>query len=372
MSSSTSGATNSVSVHACTARDRGEQARLFNACFRKKVDERALHWRYDENPHGNALSFVSRPANGDGVSGYACSPRTALAFGDERSRATIGETGDVMTHPEWRKRGLFSALDRACMDASRELGWPLVFGLPNRRSAHIFLELGWQKIGTLRPWTFVLASDAAARRERAKEGRIASWLAPFARRGGHAARRRLRDASRSHGTALHAIELERFPPQVESLSREVEKSFALMVRRDAAYLDWRFTKSPSQLHRVIGLHADDGALAGYCVVQVPRADECVGYLVDVLARDEPAVAAAIESGLALLESAGASLVKATAIDGSWWSGWLERAGFVPPKPDNHLIVIVHVNDRDHALAEAARDASTWYLTDGDRDDETMG
>lgn len=372
MSSSTPGATSSVSVHACTESDRGEQARLFNACFRKRVDERALHWRYDENPHGKALSFVSRPSNGDGVSGYACSPRTALAFGDERTRATIGETGDVMTHPEWRKRGLFSALDRACMDAARELGWPLVFGLPNRRSAHIFLELGWEKIGTLRPWTFVLKSDAAARRERAKEGRVASWVAPFSRRRGRAARQRLRAAGRSHSQVLRALELARFPPQVEALSREVEKSFALIVRRDAAYLDWRFTRSPSGLHRVIGIHAEDGALAGYCVVQVPRADECVGYLVDVLARDDAAVAAAIESGLALLESAGASLVKATAINGSWWCGWLERAGFVPPKSDNHLFVIVHVNDRAHPLAQAARDASTWYLTDGDRDDETMG
>jgi hypothetical protein len=73
-----------------------------------------------------------------------------------------------------------------------------------------------------------------------------------------------------------------------------------------------------------------------------------------------------------LEQAHASTVQATAIDGSWWSGNLLRAGFVPPKPDNHLNVIVHVLRPDHPLAAAARDARKWYLTDGDRDDETMG
>ena len=48
------------------------------------------------------------------------------------------------------------------------------------------------------------------------------------------------------------------------------------------------------------------------------------------------------------------------------------AGFLPPKPDNHLIVILHTHRPDHPLARAARNASAWYLTDGDRDDETMG
>src|SRR6185369_7361113 len=105
-----------------------------------------------------------------GVSGYACSPRTALSFGDESTRATIGETGDVMTHPQWRKRGLFSALDRACMQETARLGWPLVFGLPNRHSAHIFLELGWERIGTLRAYTFLLHGGAESRAQRTNDG----------------------------------------------------------------------------------------------------------------------------------------------------------------------------------------------------------
>lgn len=371
MSAPSTDATSTVSVHVCGRADRAEQVRLFNQTFKKQIDERALVWRYDENPHGHAVSLVSRPPAGEGVSGYACSPRRALAFGDEASCATIGETGDVMTHPKWRKKGLFSALDRACMEETKRLGWPLVFGLPNRRSAHIFLELGWEKIGTLRPWTFVLKSDAAARRERAKEGRMQGWLTPFGARRGRRGRQELAREGAREGP-LQALELTRFPLEVEALARAVEKRFALMVRRDAAYLDWRFAKGPSGLHRVIGIYAARGELAGYSVVQLPRPGECTGYLVDLLARDDAAVAAAIEGGLARLESAGASLVQATAIDGSWWNERLQRAGFLAPKPDNHLIVILYTHDREHPLARAARDAAAWYLTDGDRDDETMG
>ncbi len=365
--SATSGS-ESVRVTACGPADRAAQARLFNHCFKKKLDERALAWRYDENPLGRAVSFMSRATDGEGVSGYACSPRLAVPFGDASARAIVGETGDVMTHPEWRKKGLFSALDRAAMVETARLGWPMVFGLPNRRSAHIFLELGWENVGTLRSWTFVLESGAAARRERAAEGRLRALLVPLGAWRGRRARARLARAS----GPLTTREIDRFPESVGALSAAVEARFAWMVRRDAAYLDWRFTKSPSRLHRCIGAFDARGELAGYAVVQLPRGGDAAGYLVDVLGRDDAAVSAAIASGLNRLEQAGAVVVRATAIDGSWWSATLASAGFLPPRPENHLIVILYVHDAAHPVAKAARDAKRWYLTDGDRDDETMG
>jgi len=126
------------------------------------------------------VSLLSRPAGTHGVSegvcGYACSPRLAWAHGDESTHAAIGETGDVMTHPDWRKRGLFSVLDRAAMEETKRLGWPVVFGLPNRRSAHIFLALGWESIGTVRTWTFLFRADAASRAARSREGRLRGWM----------------------------------------------------------------------------------------------------------------------------------------------------------------------------------------------------
>jgi GNAT superfamily N-acetyltransferase len=357
-----------LSVRACTRAERAEQARLFNLCFKKSVDERALAWRYDQNPHGASLAFLTRTAEGQAVAGYSCSPRLALALGDPSSLAPVGQTGDVMTHPDWRKRGLFTALDRACMAAAKEAGWPVVFGLPNRRSKHIFLELGWKEAGKLRPWTFLLGAGPSARAVRASEGRLRRWLAPLHARRCAKARERL--AHSVEGWSLRA--LERFPDEVGPLALRVAKRFSWMVRRDPQYLAWRFLSAPSGLHRCFSIHGRDGGFRGYVVVQPPRPGENVGYLVDLLAEEEPAVAAGISGALAELEALGARAVRATAIDGSWWRGRLDEAGFLPPKPENHLSVIVHVHDPAHPLAQAALDASRWYLTDGDRDDETMG
>jgi hypothetical protein len=65
-------------------------------------------------------------------------------------------------------------------------------------------------------------------------------------------------------------------------------------------------------------------------------------------------------------------VQATAIDGSWWNHVLTGSGFRAPRPDNHMIVILHPHRADHALTRAARNTAAWYFTDGDRDDETVG
>jgi GNAT superfamily N-acetyltransferase len=362
-------ASEEFAIALCGPQDREEQARLFNACFKKQLAAPALTWRYDRNPHGKAVSLVARPQGGEGVCGYACSPRLALVRGDEATLAPIGQTGDVMTHPDWRKRGIFSDLDRRCMQETARLGWPLVFGLPNRRSAHIFLGLGWEQVGTIRPWTFVLRVTPRAREHRRADGRLKAWTLGLARGAGRRARQGLREAS---GGQFGVRRIARFDEAVTAISRRVEPHFELMVRRDADYLNWRFVENTAGLHTPLGVFAANGELAAYVVVQAPREGLGIGYLVDVLAADEAALAQALEAGLAQLEAAGAELVQSTAVDGSWWQARLVEAGFQSPRAENHLLVILHTNRPEHPLARAARDASRWYLTDGDRDDETMG
>lgn len=360
--------TPTFAVSLCGPSDRAEQAQLFNACFKKGSTAAALAWRYDRGPHGTAISLVTRADGRTAVSGYACSPRLVLAHGDEKTLAPVGETGDVMTHPDWRKRGLFSALDAAALAEAKTRGWPVVFGLPNRRSAHIFVELGWQAVGSVRTWTFLFKSDAAAREMRTREGRLRGWLTGF---GVGACARGRRRASAS-AASVYARKLERFPTQVLSLSRHVAGRHAWMVQRDAEYLNWRFVDNPSRAHEAIGLFQHDHRFVGYAVVQKASHASPVGYLVDVLGIDESVEIAAVEAGLAHFQSTGASLAQATAIDGSWWSMRLKGSGFLPPKPAHHLTVIVNVLDPAHPLSRAALDPTSWYLTDGDRDDETMG
>ena len=337
-----------IVVAACSRADRAEQERLFAQCFKKPLPPRGLEWRYDTNPVGESISFVARPPGGSAISGYACSPRRAIVGGDESTAGIVGETGDVMTHPDWRKRGFFSRLDRAVMEEAKRRGWALAFGLPNSKSAHIFLELGWEEIGSVRPWKFLLKSDAVARGARARDGRWRAWLMPFdVRRCAHG--RAKLDAARS---AFRRALIERFDGEVDALSRLVERDFAFMLRRDAAFLNWRFLRAPSKLHRAIGVY-EGTELAGYVVLQLPRKGAGVGYLVDVLGRDQRALHAALGEGLLELEREGASVVEATALDRSWSSVVLREDGFLAPKSERRRITCGLPHDGQATTARAS-------------------
>ena len=162
--------------------------------------------------------------------------------------------------------------------------------------------------------------------------------------------------------------------RIEELSRQLEQRFAFMLRREAAFLDWRFVDTPSKAHRVLGLFGPAGVLDGYAVIQPPHAGgaDGVGYLVELLCPDERLVGPLIARALEALEQLGTSVAEAWSVDASWWQEQLTGAGFLEAKPENHLFVYCFVLDEEHALASAAMNASAWYLTDGDRDDELMG
>lgn len=369
-----------IRVRVLGADDRPAQARLYDRCFAKSDGARVVPWRYDANPHGAAVTLGAQTPEGELVAGYACSPRVVLHHGREllepggeadgpRVGQRVGQTGDVMTDPDLRRTGIFSRLDREAMARTAELGWPVVFGLPNQASAHIFVDqLGWRSVGHIRPWTFVLHADAASRAERLRAGRLAAAAVPWAYLSGARRRGKLRERAFD---AVSVVPLPRFDSEVDALARSVAEAWPWMVRRDAAYLNWRFVDAPSGRFVAQGAYEAGGELVGYCVVQLPAAGESVGHVVDVLGADEVAQAGALEAALGHLHKAGASLARAHAIAGSAWERTLRAAGFRPPKRRDQKPVIAHLNHPDHPLARAALAPERWFFTDGDRDDELI-
>lgn len=353
-----------VVVRLAGPRDRAEQARLSGHCFKKPVSADALAWRYDESPHGASIALLSGPEGRDGVCGYACSPRIVVPRGDRSAAAAVGETGDVMTHPDWRKHGLFRALDARAMQEAAQRGWPFVYGLPNRKSAHIFLQMGWRQVGTIRTRTHWLSGGGSCRALRRREGRwraLTTWFA---------ARRSKTRVSRLDPPRLTVREWTRFPSEVVELSQALERCHALALRRDPEWLDWRFFHARSQVFRAFGLYRGD-KLVAYFVLQRPSADG-VAWLADAAASNEAASDAAGAAALAQARADGACAVRANAIDGGPWARLLDRWGYQDPRPHDHLIVIAHIHAPSHPAAQEALDASRWWFTDADRDDETMG
>lgn len=344
---------------------RLEQGRLYDLCFGKDDGTRVLPWRYDESPHGCVVAPIARDASGAIVASYACSPRRVHFRGEAVGAAVVGQTGDVMTHPGLRSKGIFSDLHWNAMERAQRLGWAAAWGLPNKHSGYIFFgKLGWKLAGHIGPWNLVLVADDRARSVRLQNGRVAAWGTPWAAWSGARRRARLRAAAQG----LAAAPLEHFEDEVLDLAAEVEPRFDWMVHRSAEYLNWRFLSAPSGLFRALGVRDRSGALVAYAVLQVPRPGQPIGFVADLVGVDRAAEGAALDAAVGALARAGAAVVRAYGMRGSSWERVLERGGF--RRPRGYKEVGAYAIDRDHPLAASTLDTSSWYFTDGDRDDET--
>lgn len=341
-----------------------QQERLYRAAFGKTDGTRVLPWRYEQSPHGASITLLTCEGE-EPVAAYACNARRVAGAGGVA--AAVGETGDVMTHPDHRGRGLFLALDRRAMEEARGEGWPVVIGLPNSKSADIFTtKLGWEAVGSVRPWTFVLTAGGEARAARRRAGRLASIAVPWTAWRGSMRRGALR--KRFFGK-INAVAIPRFNEKADALFEEVRGRWPWIQERSAAFLNWRFAEAPSQRFRAHGVYAPDGSLRGYAVVQLPERGESVGWVVDLLAADEVAFAGAMEAALGHLQKVGAAVARATAVEGSWWERQLRASGFRAPASGDRKRIIAHVLEPGHPLAQAVRRPADWYFTDADRDDE---
>ena len=365
--------TDSLVVQAAGPESRDAQARLFGRCFAKPANVAALRWRYDDNPHGQAVSLVLTEGDDEAVCSFAYVPRLAVARTGhgQVTEGYIGQQGDVMTDPNWQRKGLARRLVQECAKATGEAGFLINWGFPNRQSAPVFLKLDWLSSGQIRPRRHLLKADSRAKARRLGDGRLAAlclgWDASACKRS------RAKLGALPQGYRAQVLDV--FPESVSTLSRQVEERFPFMLHRDADWLNWRYLRTPSRVHVAIGLFDPSNAMVGYTVIQPPLggADgNGVGYLVDFLVPDKELEDAAMGVALDALLEAGASVAEAWSVDGSWWRRKLDAAGFLGAKPENHLFVYHYAVVPDHPLAAVARDASTWYLTDGDRDDELMG
>lgn len=85
------------------------------------------------------------------------------------------QSGDTMTHPEFRNRGLFVELAEVTFELCRENGIPFIFGFPNQNSYHGFVQkLGWQVTETMECFSLsVMTLPIAAATQKFK------WIKPL-------------------------------------------------------------------------------------------------------------------------------------------------------------------------------------------------
>ena len=121
------------------------------------ADQRRFTWEHYQNPFGETLGWAA--FDGARMVGLRHFLRWEFETRDGSVTAAVRAV-DTVTHPDYRRRGIFRRLTLGALEDLRSEGVRFVFNTPNEQSGPGYLTIGWQVAGRWR-WAWRLASLGA-------------------------------------------------------------------------------------------------------------------------------------------------------------------------------------------------------------------
>ena len=337
-----------------SAADDDELFRLYRTVFSEALAEssrRRWRWQYLDNPATAPAGPEIWVARDEGalLGQYASMP-VQLRWGDREVRSSWGM--DVFLSPSARGRGVGARLFTAWSDHVE-----VALGLGLTASSYgLFRKLRYTDVGPVSFYYRILDARAVAgRRLGPKWARVAGRLLDFGWR--------LRHPEHAREADVVLAPVARFDARYDALWGRAGASYAMCVRRDAAYLNWKYVECPHRRYDIVEA-ARGGTLAGFAVSRHEEQRGLrLGWIVDLFAHaDDHAVRDALIGHL--LEGfrrAGVARAQAFSMNAAGGSD-LARRGFRRGRSPMQFCVRSRVPS-DGVFAATGR----WHVMFGDSD-----
>ena len=258
-------------------RYRAEDRRVVDALYRRVFGHDAAEasrlrwdWQYLRNPNNPRREpeiWIAR--EGPAIVGqYATMPVQVTVTG-QQVRGSWGM--DVMVAPERQRQGLGEILFRTW---DRNVGASLGLGL-SEASYRLFNKLRWPDVGPLPCLVKPLTRRAF---------RIPTWPVSVNRLVSAVTLPIVKIVARTRPLGAEVRLIQRFDDSFTQLWDSLANKFDFAVRRDAAYLNWKFVSAPHVRYVIAALRRDDRNV-GYAVYRHfgeprGRVTSLVDFLVD--------------------------------------------------------------------------------------------
>lgn len=205
-------------------------AALTYASFGRSVSRAYYEWKYFDNPEGPAVAYVARANDGSLAGLYAVIPEAYYIRG---RRTRLYQSCDTMTHPDFRRRGLFERLAERTYAEINSRGEELLKGFAGEMSFQGFVKkLRWALIERIKP-RFKVRLHLIVE---------ALWSQPLP-------------------ASYRFEEAVEIPPDVQEIAEESAATSPIWKVRDLPYLTWRL-RDPRADHRIT-LCFEGDRLVGY-------------------------------------------------------------------------------------------------------------
>ena len=346
----------SIEIVRRTPGEAEEIFRLYGEVFGEEISEKSRarwRWQYLDNPAGSEDGPEIWVAREDGrVLGQYASMPVRLQWGDREVKSSWGM--DVFLKAEARGKGLGAQLFTAWSDYVA-----VALGLGLTPSSYgLFQKLRYEDVGPVPFYQKVLDPRAVvARRAGSALGALAGPLAGAALEVLHPER------PHADAASVEVLPVTGFSPEYDRLWSDARGSYAMCVRRDQAYLDWKYVRCPHRRYQVREARRS-GRLVGFAVSrQEDYKGTRLGWVIDVFADagDRGAKDALLGALLEAFREAGVARVQAFSMNAALGQD-LERRGFFRGESPMQFCVRARVPS-EAVFSEPGR----WHVVFGDSD-----
>ena len=342
-------------------RYRPEDRRQVEALYRRvfgadAADANRLRWdwQYRRNPYAppdGPLIWLAR--EGSTIIGQYAAMPVRLSITGREIDAAWGM--DVMVAPERQRQGLGDVLFRTW---DRAVGASLGLGLSDS-SYRLFQKMHWPDPGPV-PCLVKPLSRRALRRP--------NWPVAVNRFVSYVTLPWIRLVARARPLQGEIRTIRQFGDTFTRLWERIGPTFAFAVRRDAAYLNWKYIQAPHVRYTIASLERQPGETAGYVVyrhVQEPRGR--VTLLVDFLAdpEDTPGVLTLLRWVDREARTADSDKIRTFAMHGGFRK-LLRKSGYYPVKSTMEFVAKVNAVPVPAAFYDSTE---RWHVTLGDSDQD---
>ncbi|GEM_PF-4531572 len=250
-------------------------------------------WEFKKSPYGSGLVFLAE--ENSAIIGHLALIPIKVKHNNHIINGAIEL--DDMVHPNFRRKGIFSALLNYSYILAKENNIDITYIFPNDMAYPMHLKTGRHKINN----TFFLFKCLNFK----KLLSIyigARYSLGFGNSISHTIDRFRRKKELYNMNNLEYFKVNSFPNSINTFLKELASENDAIVAKDDTFLNWRYTGAPNMKYDIF-MVSDNGTICGYIVLRTitkdygKAANLKIGYIVEMAAlQKRPEIAEILLSG----------------------------------------------------------------------------
>lgn len=363
----------SATVRSFRSEDKPAVLDLYQACWdstKRKANQECWEWLNELNPNiepDRPVTFVLED-EGQIIGAVTLAPAKLMIKGKIYK---CHWSMDLMVHPE-RRGGLtgYRLVKEVIQRSASYIGT----GLPIRKTVPLWLragsKVGVDEVGAFGP--LVLPCDCRYVLRHKTLNPLVTGPLNLAFKPALACYRWFRAIGAPRNGKIRTRSIDRFDERITRFFERVGPEYPIIVVRDEAYLNWRYTTNPSRSYVKLIAEDEEGDIRGYIVFRANVIDTGIreGLLVDYLVRrgDEAVMRLLLKEAVRYFRQKRCDVIKTLELHMPDIRSYFLRMGFLvhPVKP----YYLIFYNEICPDLPKSFfADQRNWYITRNFADQE---